>query len=148
MQGYLFDTSVISLMAPGRPAILDAQAAWLRQQTGRLFIPAIAIAEIEAGIAKLRRSGGQARAGHLTAWLDGLIADHGDRVLPFDTAAARIAGLLADTAAALGRHPGFADIAIAAIASAHDLTLLTRNLRHFEPLGIPAIDPFTDAPAR
>jgi toxin FitB len=36
--------------------------------------------------------------------------------LPFDLAAARIAGVLNDATLADGRHPGFADVAIAAIA--------------------------------
>jgi len=147
-QGYLFDTSVISALAPGKPAIPEHQSNWLRQNTDRLFIPTIAIAEIEAGIRKLRRSGGTTRAEHLGLWLDGLIAGYGNRILPFDTAAARMAGGLADTAVAVGRHPGFADVAVAATALTRDLTLLTRNLRHFEPLGVPAMDPFGTPPAR
>ena len=145
-RGYLLDTSVISTVAPGRPPITDAEAGWLRQQADRLYIPTIAIAEIEAGIRKLHRSGGTARAEHLAAWLDGLIAGYGDRILAFDADTARVAGRLADAAIAAGRHPGFADVAIAAIATARDLTLLTRNLRHFEPLGIPAADPFAALP--
>ena len=46
---------------------------------------------------------------------------------------------------AAGRAPGFADVAIAAAAS-RDLTILTRNLRHFAPLGVRAIDPFDTLP--
>jgi predicted nucleic acid-binding protein len=141
-RGYLFDTSVISALAPGKPAIPEQQDSWLREQADRLFIPTVAIAEIEAGIRKLRRSGGTARAEHLGIWLDGLIAGYGDRILAFDTTAARMAGSLADAAVAVGRHPGFPDVAIAAIAWTQDLTLLTRNLRHFEPLGVLTMDPF------
>lgn len=147
-QGYLFDTSVISALAPGKPAILEHQSDWLRENTDRLFIPTITIAEIEAGIRKLRGSGGTARAEHLGLWLDGLIAGYGNRILPFDTAAARMAGSLADTVVAAGRHLGFPDVAIAAIALTRDLTLLTRNLRHFEPLGVLAVDPFGAPPAQ
>jgi predicted nucleic acid-binding protein len=32
-------------------------------------------------------------------------------------------------------------LAIAATAAAHGLTLLTANLRHFAPLGVPALNP-------
>ena len=70
----------------------------------------------------------------------------GRRVLPFDVPAARLAGEWMDAARAAGRMPGFADIAIAAIAASRDLTVLTRNLRHFGSLGAPAIDPFDSLP--
>ncbi len=67
---------------------------------------------------------------------------YGDRVMPFDVAAARLAGLPMDKARATGHAPGFPDLAIAATAGSRGLAVLTRNLRHFAPLGIPAIDPF------
>ena len=51
-----------------------------------------------------------------------------------------------DGARAGGRAPGFADVAIAATAASRGLTILTRNLRHFSPLGAQAIDPFDALP--
>jgi hypothetical protein len=45
-----------------------------------------------------------------------------------------IAGALAEEAQAIGRHPGFADVLIAASARALDAVILTANPRHFEPL--------------
>ena len=51
-----------------------------------------------------------------------------------------------DRVRATGRAPGFADMAIAATAASRSLTVLTRNLRHFAPLGAPAIDPFDTLP--
>jgi predicted nucleic acid-binding protein len=68
------------------------------------------------------------------------------RFLPFDVAVARVAGRLSDRARSKGRSPGFPDLAIAATAAAHNLTVLTRNLRHFAPLGVPAHDPFAALP--
>jgi predicted nucleic acid-binding protein len=56
-------------------------------------------------------------------------------------------GTLSDRALAIGRHPGFADIAIAATANAHDLLLLTRNGRRFAPLAVVAVDPVAGLPA-
>ncbi len=44
-------------------------------------------------------------------------------------------------AAEKGRHPGFADVAIAAITQHADLVLLNCNLKHFEPLGVACFDP-------
>ncbi len=71
---------------------------------------------------------------------------YGNRILAFDVAAARVAGALSDLARSKGRPPGFADIVIAATAASHELTILTRNTRHFEPLGVPAMNPFDRLP--
>lgn len=59
---------------------------------------------------------------------------------------ARLAGLLSNHAIAQGRHPGFADVAIAALAQHTGLMLLTRNLKHFEPLGVACTDPIVRLP--
>ena len=138
--GYLLDTSVLSLLAPGRPALPDDLAAALRRHSDRLFLPTIALAEIREGICKLRRKGSASRAGLLDAWIGALRRDFGQRVLAFDADAAEAAGEIADHAVGIGRHPGFADVAIAGIAKARGLSVLTENQRHFEPLGIPAFD--------
>ena len=68
-------------------------------------------------------------------------------MLPLDAEAAHETGLLIDRARATGHAPGFADLAIAGIAAARGLTILTRNLRHFAPLGVAAIDPYVTLPA-
>jgi hypothetical protein len=75
------------------------------------------------------------------AWFERMPSFYADRVLPFDLTAARIAGGLSDAAEADGRHPGFADVAIAAIATSRKRVILTRNLRHFDPLGVEALNP-------
>ena len=75
-------------------------------------------------------------------WFDRIVAVYADRVLSFDLAAARVAGALGDAAQAMGRHPGFADVAIAAIAKAHELVVVTLNQRHFDPLGVEVFNPF------
>lgn len=144
--GYLVDTSILSALAPDKPALPEAFAAWLRRNSERLYLPCIAVAEIEQGICKLRRAGGTARARRLSAWLDGLIERYAERVLTLDAPASRLAGRISDEAIAAGRHPGFADVAIAALAQGADLTVLTRNSRHFAPLGVPCSDPFERLP--
>jgi len=97
--------------------------------------------EVEAGVSKLRRLGAVRRAGTLKAWLEGMLDLYQERLLDFDLAAARLAGQLHDAATAAGRYPGFADIAIAAIAKSRGLVLLTLNYRHFHPLGIETLNP-------
>lgn len=144
-QGYLLDTSVVSALAPGREAYLPSVFGdWLQAHNAQLFLPAIAVAELAQGIRKLHRSGAMERAQRLDRWLDGLIAGFADRILPLDARAARLAGEIADAAVAQGRHPGFADVAIAALAQNAGLLLLTRNLKHFQPLGVNCADPMAD----
>ena len=86
--------------------------------------------------------GSAGRADNLREWFDRVVGNYGERVLPFDLAAARIAGGFIDAGQAQGRYPGFADISIAAIAQSRQLTVLTVNLRHFRPLGVEALNPF------
>jgi toxin FitB len=116
------------------------------EHSTELYLSAVTVAEIEDGIAKARREQARRKAADLTAWLETLLHLYRNRILAFDVAAARIAGSLSDLARSKGIAPGFADIAIAATARAHELIILTRNTRHFEPLGVPTIDPFERLP--
>ena len=146
-KGYLLDTSVVSALAPGREAFVPASlAAWLQAHHEGLFLPSIAVAEMAQGIGKLRRAGGTERADRLDRWLDSLLAAYADRILPLDAHAARLAGQISDAAIARGCHPGFADVAIAALARHAGLLLLTCNLNRFEPLGIACVDPLVALP--
>ena len=112
-----------------------------------LFLSTVTVAEISSGIAKLKRDGSVSKAARLGEWLEVVLHLYGGRVLPFDVPASRLAGELMDKACAAGRAPGFADIAIAATAASRRLTILTRNLRHFAPLGVPTTDPFDTLPS-
>jgi len=142
---YLVDTNVISAAAPARP-VPPSLIEWMDAHSAALFLSAVTVAEIEDGIAKSRREGATRKSADLTAWLDTVLHLYGDRVLAFDTATARIAGALSDRARGLGQAPGFADIIIGATALHHGLTILSRNLRHFEPFGVSVIDPFKRLP--
>ena len=116
--------------------------AWFDNRAESLYLSTVTAAEIEAGIAKLRRTGSSHRAENLREWLDKVLDGYGERVLPFDLAAAKVAGMIDDGARAIGRHPGFPDVAIAATAQSRELVILTTNLRHFEPLGVAVLNPF------
>ena len=143
---YLVDTNVISAAAPARPAS-PALVEWMEMHSASLFLSVVTVVEIEDGIAKLRREGAKRKSSELSAWLETLLHLYGDRVIEFDTRAARIAGVMADRARGRGQAPGFADIMIAATAQHHKLTILSRNVRHFEPLGVTVLDPFVALPS-
>lgn len=118
------------------------------ENSAGLHLSAVSVAEIEGGIAKLRREGARRRAADLAAWLETLVHLYATRILPFDLKAARLAGSLSDHARGRGQQPGFADVAIAATAQARGLVILTRNARHFETLGVPFLNPFDGPPPR
>lgn len=138
---YLVDTNVLSIASLGRRQRTAFLAGWMDTHSEELFLSAVTVAEISDGIAKVRRTGAASRADNLRDWLETVLHLYGSRVLPVDLAAARLAGELMDRARAAGHSPGLADIAIAATAGSRNLTILTRNLRHFTPLGVLAIDP-------
>ena len=69
---YLLDTNILSASAPTRrdaDADAEALAAWMRAHSDRLYLSAITIAEIEAGIARAIRIGASAKAPALRRWL-------------------------------------------------------------------------------
>ena len=143
---YLVDTNVVSAAAPSRPVSV-ALVEWMDTHSASLFLSAVTVAEIEDGIAKLRREGARRKSNDLVAWLEAVLHLYGDRVLAFDVATARIAGAISDRARGQGQMPGFADIMMAATASHHGLTILSRNLRHFESFGVAVINPFAGLPS-
>ena len=141
---YLVDTSVISAAAPFKDERSRALADWLDRASSRLFLSAVTASEVHAGIAKAERVGATTKARMLTEWW-GLIEHlYAERILAFDLPCARLAGRILDEARA--HDPGFEDIAIAATAKAHGLTVLTVNERHFQPLGVALINPMRELP--
>jgi predicted nucleic acid-binding protein len=139
---YLVDTNVISFSAPAAVARRAAILQWMDSNSQNLFLSAVSVAEIADGIAKVHREGATRKASDLAAWLKTLLHLYGDRVLPFDSPTAEIAGGLSDLARGQGHSPGLADVIIAATAKRHGLTVLSRNTRHFMPLDVRVIDPF------
>jgi predicted nucleic acid-binding protein len=144
---YLVDTDVISAIAPTRVVSRPELAQWMDANSSVLFLSAVTIAEIAGGIAKSRREGATRKASALSAWLRTVLHLYSDRILPFDAATAEIAGALSDLARGRGHAPGFADIVIAATARRHDLTILSRNERHFAPMDAVVVDPFERLPS-
>ena len=141
---YLLDTSIVSLFDPGRPARACPLTVWMQRNDRALSLSAVTLIEIEAGILKLRRNGKDKRAGEIEALRDGLMTDFADRLLAMDApvalAVARLAEAVRPTVIEVK------DLIIAATAKAHGLTVLTANLRHFEPTGIPVLDPLAQLP--
>lgn len=146
---YILDTNIASAFAPKKTATSATQPDiidWFSRNQAQLYISTITMIEIEAGVLKLGRTAPGRWRRELSIWYDVLLARFSDRILALDIDVARIAAGLSDRSAERGLNPGLPDMAIAATAIAYGMVLLTRNLRHFSPLGIAAIDPFERLP--
>ena len=140
MSGYLLDTNVISEYnreAAPHPGV----ARWLQATPeSAQYISVLTLAEIEKGI--LRKEDGRRRR-ELQRWFEeDLQMRFADRILPFDKPTASRWAHLVATCLDSGRPLPTIDSQIAATALAHDLTLVTRNVRDFENLGIMIVNPW------
>ena len=66
-------------------------------------------------------------------WLETLLADYGDRILPVDRSVAEAWGIMQAQAEASGQRMSIIDGYIAATASAYQMTVVTRNEGDFSP---------------
>ena len=111
---------------------------WLAtQRSTDLYLSVVTVGEIERGIAR-QKPRDPSFAERLAVWLDRVLTWYGDRILPIDIPTARLWGGLLGL---LGHES--ADLLIAATALRHRLTVVTGNVRHFEPTGVDILDPFT-----
>lgn len=134
----VLDTNVVSEAMKPQPH--RSVRAWLNDQAAEtLYLTSPTLAELLFGIGALpagRRKDGMA------AVLDGTLELFGERILPFDVAAARSYAELAVKARAAGRGFPTPDGYIAAIAAAQGFAVATRDRGPFETAGLTVIDPW------
>ena len=133
---FLLDTVVLSeLRKTNRNPGLTA---WIREQQDEdLFISVLTIGELRRGICMQERQN-PAFAAQLALWLDAVQCRYGNRILPVSVSIAEEWGAMS---ARLGY--GTADVLLAATAHVHHLTVVTRNVRHFEPTGVSWCNPWS-----
>jgi toxin FitB len=136
----LLDTNVISaFMKPEKDAVV---AAWLDTQPPQsLWTTAITVFEIRIGLDLMAL--GRRQQGLERAFAMALQQAFDGRIVPFDESAAQAAGRIAAARRKIGRSLEIRDVQIAGIALARKASIATRNIRHFEGLGIPLIDPWS-----
>lgn len=135
---FLFDTNVVSELRRrdrAEPRVL-AWADGIEPTT--LFLSAITILELEEGALLLKRRN-PSRAATVEHWVrTSILPSFASRILPFDEhVALRCAALHVPNA-----RPE-RDAMIAATALVHGLTVATRNVRDFAPMGVQTFDPWT-----
>ena len=135
---YLVDTNVISELRKG-PRCNPGVASWFAEiSSAEIYLSALTIGEIRKGIESKRRRDGQT-AEALEAWLGELLAAHSDRILPVDGTIAEQWGRFN-----VPNPLPVLDSLLAATASVHGLTLVTRNVKDVERTGVDCLNPFSD----
>jgi len=131
---YLLDTNVVLELRRSRPN--QAVVAWLSAiPADQVFLSAVTLGELQAGVEITRRQDA-VKAGEIESWIDGVAVTNA--ILPVD-------GVIFRRWARLMHRRSddlIEDALIAATALVHNFTVATRNLRDFERLGVPALNPF------
>jgi predicted nucleic acid-binding protein len=135
----VLDTNVVSEIIARSPS--QKVLEWLRlQRRDRIYTTTITEAEILTGVAVLPQG---KRRTELEGATGVLFESHfASRILPFDSAAARIYPRVVATRRRLGRPVTALDAQIAAICAANGAALATRNIRDFDGCGLQLIDPW------
>lgn len=134
---FLLDTNVVSELRRSdraNPLVLE----WSRSlSSSSTFVSAITILELETGIL-LRERRDPLQGAQFRKWLENkVLPSFAGRILPVDTEVARRCASLHVP----NRRPD-RDAFIAATAIVHGLTVATRNVCDFEPMGVALINPW------
>ena len=132
---FLIDTDLLSILE--RKQVPPKLAAWIQTNEADIFLSVVSLAELQFG---LDRAPATHRAS-LAVWL----ADIRRRLAPAteeltEPVLVRWKELLADLKVK-NRTMTCEDSLIAATALWHGHTVATHNQRHFEPAGVPVVDP-------
>ena len=133
----LVDTNVLSELTRPQPATRVVE--WLEVSEPALAVPAIALAELRYGIARLPKADGDPAC--CTFWQTTCDQFRG-RIFSFDRRAAEVYGDVAAGAERAGRRLNVQDAQIAATALVHRMPIATRNVSDFEAAGVAIVNPW------
>lgn len=137
---FLLDTNAISEPKRARPDL--GVVRWLGDQLlSDLHLSVITVGELRRGIVRLEPG---RRRDDLDFWLEDLILRYDQRILPVDLDVTERWASLAEAQRAAGRASEMTDELIAATAHVHGLTVVTRNVRHFEHSGCRVLSPWSE----
>ena len=140
---FLLDTVVLSELRKPPQQRNRNLVHWIGEVPSQdLFVSVLTIGEIERGIERQRHLNA-AFAEDIAFWLDMILRAYEGRILAVDVAVARRWGRLSHRIGNKGL-----DLAIAATALEHGLTVATRNVPDFEPTGVATLNPFDSRPSR
>jgi predicted nucleic acid-binding protein len=136
---YLLDTNVLSEFRKATTGKIDSNVhAWAEATPDlNMYLSAITLPEVEVGILRIERRD-QSQGLLLQAWMDEhVLRSFEGRVLAFDALAALQCARLQ-----VPNPRSERDAMIAATALVHSMTVVTRNVSHFESTGVQILDPW------
>lgn len=137
---FLLDTNIISELRKG-PRCHPSVAHWFDTiEDHEIYLSVLVVGEIRKGIELVRRND-HITAARLESWLQQIVDQHSERILPVDQSVAEEWGRLN-----VPNPLPTIDALLAATAKVHHLVLATRNVNDIECTGVSYINPF-DAPA-
>jgi len=139
VSGFLLDTNVPSELT--RPKSDPRVEAWLEDaEDEQLYFSVVSLGEILKGVTRLPES---RRRTELQVWLDNTLRPwFAGRILPVTERIAERWGIVAAQCSLRGKTIKVADGLIAATALHHELTIVTRNVKDFEYLGVNLLNPW------
>ncbi len=136
MRGFLLDTNVVSELAKSAP---ELQVVAFLNSRDDLWLSTIVVHELHFGL-RLLPTGRRQR--ELRKVLSAIVTEHDDRLLGVGRRVAQHAATLRAQARHAGQTTSLADALIAGTAAVHHLTVATRNVSHFQGLGVDVISPW------
>ena len=141
---WLLDTNVVSELRKVRAGKADSNVSrWAeRVVPSELYLSVITLHELELGVLLAERRD-PAQGAVLRTWLENHVHPaFAGRILPVDEAVARQAARLH-----VPDPRPVRDALIAATAQVHGMTVVTRNVNDFAPMGVPVLNPWIGADA-
>ncbi|MHA7878148.1 MAG: PIN domain-containing protein [Saccharospirillum sp.] len=136
---YLLDTNVVSELRKQSRMDLGVRAFFeqtIRESTP-LYLSVVAVGELHRGVELIRHRGDIPQAEQLEQWLNQLMQDYANYILPVDMEMAQLWGKLRAPG-----HENALDKQIAATALVFGLTVVTRNVKDFTATGVALLNPF------
>lgn len=134
---YIVDTNIVSELTKKAPN--PSVITWLENNKDDAYLTVITIEEMKFGGLMLP-DGKRKQA--LLKTIDDLIQVYEPRTLSLDAQAAEQCAQLHVKAVLAGRTPTIEDLMVGALCLTHKATLVTRNVKDFDYLDIPLLNPF------
>lgn len=137
---YLIDTNVISELRKKSKINRGVKEFFKKAELdeSQMYISVITIGELRRGVEQIKHRGDLKQASNLEKWLDLILDEFAQNILPFDREEAQVWGKLRSP-----HHENALDKQIAATAIIYNMTVVTRNVDDFVGTGVSVINPFS-----
>jgi predicted nucleic acid-binding protein len=133
---YLLDTNVLSEVRKGSNTHPAVRKWWSETDFLEIHVSVMVLGEIRQGIERLKDKD-PVRAQEIEKWLQSITSTIGARLLVVNSKIADVWGRMG-----VKRTLPLVDSILAATAVAHELTLVTRNIKDIQDTGVSYLNPF------